>query len=282
MCKAAPHTMLNGSSTVCGNMAYFRPYRSRKVLSYNSHTEDWSTLDCPRDDYITLAVINGLVTAVGGSQSGNFTNTLLSLKEVGGRWKWVEHFPPMTTKRGLAAVVCCGKALVVAGGRGEEHTKLTTVEVMNTDTLQWSAASSLPHPLSGASATVCRDNIYLMGKSDERNWVVTCSLNALLQSQTMVAVAKVWHRITDLPMKRSTCVTLNKQLLAVGGRDSDAEETNNIYSYNTESNYWEVISHMPTARCRCLVAVLTGNKLMVVGGETNTGWTDKVEISTVQ
>ena len=50
----------------------------------------------------------------------------------------------------------------IAGGEGEGFTVLTTVEVMNTDTLQWSTASSLPYPLYGASATVCRDSVYLL------------------------------------------------------------------------------------------------------------------------
>ena len=40
---------------------------------------------------------------------------------------------------------------------------------------------------------------------------------------------------------------------------------------------------MPTARSNPLVAVLPGNKLMVVGGYTRgRGTTDKVEIATLQ
>ena len=110
----------------------------------------------------------GLVIAVGGEQSSwlgeKITNTLLSfIASEGGRWKWVEHFPPMPTKRVFSAVVCSGKALVVAVGKGESYTTLTTVEVMNTDTLQWSIASSLPHPRSDATATVCGDRVYLVG-----------------------------------------------------------------------------------------------------------------------
>ena len=50
----------------------------------------------------------------------------------------------MPTKRKLASVVCSGKDLVVAGGKGVGDTVLTTVEVMDTDTLQWSIVSSRP------------------------------------------------------------------------------------------------------------------------------------------
>ena len=88
-------------------------------------------------------------------------------------------------------------------------------------------------------------------------------------------------------MFTSTCATLNGQLLAVGGYNSHIKRaTNNIYTYNTKRNKWEVISQMATPRSWCLVAVLPDNKLMVVGGEIYTPGesenkydTDKVEIA---
>jgi len=271
-----------GSAIARDNMAYFRPAFTGKVYSYNSDTEEWSTLqECDRE-YFTLTVVNGLVTAVGGWQSDNYINTLLSLSQDKTNWK--ELFPPMPTKRKLTAVVCTEKALVVAGGEGEGKARLATVEVMDTDTLQWSTVSSLPQPLYQASATVCGDRVYLVGgyrwDNQSTKSVFTCLLSDLLQSQT-----KVWKKIKDLPMEHSPCVTLNGQVLAVGGEDSDKKDsdkkvTDNIYSYNTKENSWEVISHMPTRRSWCLATVLPGNKLMVVGAQTGSQDTNKVEIAT--
>jgi len=80
------------------------------------------------------------------------------------------------------------------------------------------------------------------------------------------------------------------QLLAVGGvdpteQDSHARKpTDSIHRYNPATNSWEVISHMPTARCDCLVAVLPSNELMVVGGNIHGAYgacTDIVEIGTL-
>ena len=85
----------------------------------------------------------------------------------------------------------------------------------------------------------------------------------------------VWHTNTDLPVKASSSVTLNGQLLAVSGYNLGDKDTNNIYAYSTETNSWEVISHLPTRRYMCLATVLPGNKLME-GGETDTGPIDKV------
>ena len=295
VCNAAPRKMCRGSATVCGNVAYFRPAFTGQVLSYNSDTKEWSTLPECSTKHFSLTVVNGLVTTVGGVQSRNCTNTLLSLMEEGRRQEWVEHFPPMPTKRKLNAAICNGKALLVAGGEGERNTKLrkgdvnkytvlTTVEVMDTDTRQWSTASSLPQPTSDATVTICGDRVYLVGGKNQdgqrTKLVFTCYLNALLQSQSSHSV---WNTVTDIAVKCTTCVTLNGQLLAVGGEDAHEKDTNNIYSYNTETSSWDVISHMPTPRRWCLVAVLPGNKLMVVGGETNTNaYTNEVEITTLR
>ena len=168
----------------------------------------------------------------------------------------------MPTKRELTAAVCSGKALVVAEGEGEEYTKLTTVEVMDTDTLQWSTASSLLHPLSLASATVCGDSVYLASGWDNygpMKSVFMCSLSDFLQLQTG---HPVWHSIADLPVECSTCATLNGWLIAVGGAPEKATICDDVYSYNPESDSWEVISHMPTPQRSCLETVLPGNKLM--------------------
>ena len=283
--KAAPHGFRRGSAAVHGNTVFFRPARAVDkscVSLYNADAEEWSTLpQCPKE-YFTLTVVKGLVTAVGGMKSGRHTNTLLSFVEEQWKRKWVKRFPHMPTQRALTAAVCSGKALVVAGG-WREGDRLTTVDEMDTDTLQWSSASSLPHGLSDASATICGDSLYLVAGIVEHGHstktVLTCSLSALLQSQPSHSV---WHTVADLSVVHSTCFTLNGQLLAVGGQDSDGKKTNAVYMYNIAINCWEVISHMPTARCDCLVAVLRDNKLMVVGGTAGPSVTDKVELATVQ
>ena len=203
----------------------------------------------------------------------------------------------MPTKRSLTSAVCGGRSLIVAGGVGEGDKIQSTVEVMDTETLQWSTASSLPHPLSQASATLCGDQVYMLGgwvnSYKQSKSVFTCSLATLLQScqpqslgerlktLSLASRPKVWHQLADTPVTLSTCASLHGRLLAVGGRDSDGKETTAIHMYNTTTNSWEVISHMATPRCRCSVAVLPHNELMVVGGITPDDKTNSVEIATI-
>ena len=107
----------------------------------------------------------------------------------------------MTTKRKSVIAVTTGRVLTVAGGY------LTTVEIMNTDTHQWSTAADLPLTMTSASATVCGDRIYMCdGKS-----VITCSLPALLQScspkifesqpSTPSPEGPVWSVVADLQVE---------------------------------------------------------------------------------
>ena len=87
--------------------------------------------------------------------------------------------------------------------------------------------------------------------------------------------------IADTPVTLSTCGSLHGRLLAVGRECSDGKETTVIHMYNTTTNSWEVISHMTTPRCHCLVAALPHNELMVVGGFIAGGANDSVEIASI-
>ena len=288
----APRKMYGEVAAVDGNVAYFRPedLMSRRVYAYNSATNRWSELpECPNYGF-SLAVVNSFLTAIGGKTPDHkVTDSLLSLSDN----KWTEKFPPMPTKHWVITVVCSGKSLVVAGGIGERDKELETVEVMDTEILQWSTASSLPHPLSQATAVCCGDQVCMLGgfgESGPSKSVFTCSLTALLQScqpqslgpRQRSAGSKVWHQLADTPVILSACTSLNEQLLAVGGDYSDDKTTNTIHMYNPTTNSWKAISHMTTPRRQCLVVVLPHNELMVVGGDAPKIWTtDSVEFASI-
>ena len=288
----APRSMCGEVSVVDGSVAYFQPELSKSVFAYNSTNSKWSELPkCPNSSF-SLAIVNSLLTAIGGETSNyEVTNSLLSLTDS----KWTKKFPPMPTKRESTDVVSSGRSLVVAGGEGEGGKNLSTVEVMDTETLQWSTASNLPHSLSEASATLCGDQIYMLGGFDQSRKsksVFTCTLATLLRSchaqslgaqlktLSLASGPKVWHQLADTPVILSTCASLRGRLLAVGGKDSDGEATTAIHMYNATTNSWEVISHMTTPRRQCLVAVLPHNELMVVGGFTPYE-TDSIEIASI-
>ena len=270
-----------------GDVAYFMD-RDGQTCSFNSSTRRWSQLpECPCL-YNSLAVIRGLLTAIGGcgqvigrrSLRGD-QNKLLSIVDDRNK-KWVEHFPPMPTKRYYTAAVTTKQHLIVAGGQMRGLSCLNIVEVMDIETLVWSTAASLPHPYTQASATICGDHLYMLGGYDENGVtksVLTCSLTELLRSCGERSSNSVWSRIADAPVIKSTCAAVGGELVAVGGEDTEENmSTSAVYKYNMISESWDIITNMPSVRRLCLVAVLPTNEMIVVGG---TGGYNTVEIAKI-
>ena len=269
--RNAPCEMRRGAAVAHGSVGYFSSWGSRDVFAYDSEKDDWSKLpECPQRDF-GLAVINNLLTAVGGEPSGlfSYTNHLVSFNGS----KWVTIFPPMPTKRCWPAVISAQNYLIAAGGVGVAET-LSTVEVMNIATREWYTAASLPEPVCDMSATVCGGRLYLLGGEDKNyrptQVVFTCTLDFLLhschqpsQTPPHTNEAGVWQRIADVPTTYSTCTTLNGRVLAVGGEYSHYTRTTDVYMYN--ANSWIIVGHKSTARILCLVVGLR-DCIIAVGG----------------
>ena len=275
----APFKMSEGAAVVNGNMAYFIHWRG-EICTYNSTSKKWSKL--PKCPYVgsNLAVVNNQLTAIGGckdvEKKDTYSSKLLSIPG------YKEILPPMPTKRRDVTVVTSKEHLIVAGGI-ELFTVITTVEVMNTETLVWSTMASLPYPYTGASGTICGDQLYMLGGFDDMRQtksVLTCSLMKLLHSSSS---SSIWHRVADAPAYRSTCAAVDGELLAVGGCNERKISSAAIHKYCQTTNSWDLISNMPTARWSGIVAVLPTNEMMVVGGRINQGLqntsTDKVEVT---
>ena len=284
--KNAPEKIARGAAVVHGNIAYFRP---NKVYSYQNilGKEQWSQLPDNPNMYCGLAVIDGLLTSVGGANNG-YTNTLLSLTGEGMRKQWSEIFPPMPTPRGTVACITTEQSLVVAGGN-RSGGLLDTVEVMNINTKQWTTVSPLPQKQCELSATVCGDTLYLAGGIDNNysytKSVFTCSLTDLLTSSNSKIRRRfsqsqnVWKEISSLPVVQSTLASFNGQLLAIGGVDDSMNHTTNVYRYDSHTNSWNVINQMKNKRSKCLAVTLHEDHLIVVGGFTQVlDKTDSVEI----
>ena len=273
--KNAPEGMIRGAAVVHGNKAYFRQGGSQVYSYQNIHgKEQWSQLPDNPNHWFSLAVIDGLLTSVGG---GDPINTLLSLTGEGERKQWSQIFPPMPTPRWNVACVTTEQALVVAGGYGASG-YLDTVEVMNTDTKVWTQVASLPEKCSSLTATVFEDRLYLAGGVTglpSSKSVFTCSLPHLLppdtfgsrlQRQTLSPSQNVWKRVSSLPVIESILVSFGGHLLAVGGSDDLYKPTSEVYSYNSTTDSWTLVTRMKKKKSRCLAVTLPDEQLIVVGG----------------
>ena len=278
--KRAPEGMERGAAVVHGNAVYINPAVSHKVYSCQKTSEGllWSTLPDSCFWNFSLAVIDGLLTCVGGCGGGSCTNTLHSVTGEGHKRQWSEVFPPMPTARSETASVTTEQALVVAGGfDGRKY--LDTVEVMTIATKQWTTAQHLPHPFGWISGTICGDQLYLgggfIGVGEPSKSVPTCSLTDLLPPQSLGVRVRtlspatkpgVWQEIKNLPVTHSTLTTLGGHLLAIGGESDSHGPTADVHHYDHQTDSWHVISKMRNKQFCPLSAVLPEDQLIVVGG----------------
>jgi len=284
--RKAPCVMKRGVAVAHGRLAYFNSPLSNEVFTYDSEKDNWSELPkCPQINF-RLEIINNFLTAIGGMSrvGGECIDRLISFNGS----EWVKIFPPMLTKRHWHTVMCMQKHLIVVAGETEGGDVLSTVEVMNTDTLEWYTAARLPEPAYLMSATVCGGRLYLLGAWDKNgnptHAVFTCTLESLIRSchppsQTPphTSEASVWQRVADVPVVGSVCVTLNGKVLSISGRGSDGNPIAEVHMYNAKSDLWSLVGRMLTLRSDCLVLALH-NRVIAVGGSTESGISSTVEL----
>ena len=277
--RNAPEAMFRGSMAVQGETVFISPHNSRKIYVCkltSTHSQCWSKL--PDNTYFnpSLAIVGNVLVSVGGQGMFECTNSILSLTRRGLGGKRV--FPNMPTARCDSVSVTTGNYLIVAGGyNGRRY--LDTVEVMEVPSEQWVTACSLPRPFGQMSATICGDVLYLGGgyddSGDSTKSLLSCSVFELVSSRPGTSGGdsgeereerEIWRESSDLPLTVTSLVTLGGRVLAVGGSENSEIDSADVYSLESETRSWRLISHLVNARSQCLAAVVPGARVVVVGG----------------
>ena len=254
--KKAPRGMTKGSATTDHQFAYFTPRDSNSVYSYEWNTEQWNKLSsCPYHN-CALVIIDGTLTTVGGwAYRSGYTNKLFTLRQR----QWVEEYPPMNTARSRPGVVSTsgGDYIIVIGGY------LTgTVELFQVKTRRWYKLTNIPQPLSYPSATICGNQLHVIG--DDVNGY-TCSIKNLPSSDEPITSQSIphlisWTSLPLLPVTFSTAATLYEQLVIIGGMSL----VNSIHQL--VDGQWVKIGSTSSNRRECLVVSPSPDRMMIVGG----------------
>ena len=259
--KTAPCEMERGSSTTDGRYAYFTPRGCTSVYQYECSTEKWEELpSCPYENS-GLVIIDRELAAVGGEDGYHDTNKLYTLRQR----EWVEKYPPMNTARSSPAVVSTsdGEYLIVIGG--SVGGRLTaTVELFQVKSRRWYKLTDLPQPLAYPSATICGDQLNVIGIYANG---YSCSLAALPSSDQPITspLTLSWKPLPPLPVQFSTAATLCGQLVLIGGRRGLSSVNSSIHQL--VGGQWVEIGSMNSRKIRCLVASPSPDKIIIVGGD---------------
>ena len=253
--------MDRGSATTDGGFAYFTPDGSTSLYQYEYSTEKWEELPaCPHQNS-GLVVIDRELTAVAGRDGSYRTNKLYTLRQR----EWVEKYPPMNAAHSSPAVVSTsdGEHLIVIGGFGGSWT--ATVELFQVKSRRWHQLTDLPQPLPWLSATICGDQLNVIG-IDSNGY--SCSLSSLPSRDQPITspLTLSWKPLPYLPVKGSTAATLCGQLVLIGGMLGESA-FNSIHQL--VGGEWVKIGSMASGRCYCLVVSPSPDKIIIVGGLEN-------------
>ena len=259
--KKAPRGMARGSATIDHQFAYFTSFNSNLVYR---NTEQWNELpSCPYEN-CALVIIDGTLTTVGGGGYGyGYTNKLFTLRQ----GQWVEEYPPMNTARSFPAVVSTsgGDYIIVIGGCGDGGGWTGTVELFQVKTRRWYKLTNIPKPLLFPSATICGNQLHVIGYDDDG---YSCSINNLPSTDEPITSQSIphlisWTSLPRLPVTQSTAATLYGQLVIIGGIQ-DGSTVNSIHQL--VDGQWVAICSMSSNRRECLVVSPSPDRMMIVGG----------------
>ena len=204
-----------------------------------------------------LAIIDSQLTTVGGADGVGHTNTLR-------QGKWVEVYPPMNTARSRPAVVSTsdGDYLIAIGGNVRDGAATATVELFQVKSRGWYTLTDLPQPLPFISATICGDQLHVIG-IDRKGY--SCSLQSLPFNDRPITspLTLSWKPLPPLPVVCSTSATLCGQLVLIGGMQGGSP-VNSIHQL--VEGQWVDIGSMTSDRWLCLAVSLSPDRILIVGG----------------
>ena len=242
------------------------------ILRYDLHKEQW----CERVKYqychCGMTTVSSQLVMVGGEDVSTYKISKRVRVYTPSFWRsWKQPYPPMNTPRSFPAVSTYHQRLVVAGGRDDSGTELSTFEIidMSVRHSQWLSATPLPMSCYGMSTAITHDTLYLLGGSLGKQ-VLSVSLSALTQTDQPLAQ---WRTLPDTPLEYSTAIPVHGSLLAVGGSHGE-QISSAIHAYDQEKNAWNKVGDLPTERIYCACCLLPSGEILVAGGDSSASLMD--------
>ncbi len=241
---------------------------------YDPPQDVWSTLPRLPVRWFGLGEVEGELVTVGGTDSSDSRSNMVHVFNKGKNWK--RTIPPMPTARDSPSVVSLPTHLVVAGGRLASGCT-DIVDIYKISTSQWSETDRLPYACAYQRGIVCNNTVYLLGGYDGNhlNKVLAAQVDQLisvdLQDDGSANKAdSSWNTICNTPSYMPSPVTISDILFAVGGRDSESEDTQRIYAYSSSMNSWLYVGDLPSPVTYAATVSPSPTECLVIGGWNKT------------
>uniref|UniRef100_A0A3Q2QKD0 Kelch-like ECH-associated protein 1a n=1 Tax=Fundulus heteroclitus TaxID=8078 RepID=A0A3Q2QKD0_FUNHE len=209
---------------------------SSSLCCYNPMTNKWSqraSLNIPRNR-VGVAVVDGCIYAVGGSQGSVHHNTVERWDPESNRWSFVF---PMSVARLGAGAAACGGALYVVGGYDGQN-RWNTAERYQPDTNTWHPIAPMNTIRSGLGLVSLNSYLYAIGGYDGQNQL--CTVERYNVSRN------IWEPRASMRHCRSALgVTVHQGRIYVFGGFNQHGFLSSIERYCPDQNEWTLVTDMP-------------------------------------
>ena len=273
-----PQLVRIGHYIYCGGGYTGKVDTSRVVFKYDTTTDTWSPL--PRSPTFShgLSTFNGQLVSTGGiphdAPGSTPTNKVYTYQES----NWVAALPPMHTARFYPSTFTYNTHLIVCGGVTSwtsidqfTSTSTSTVEMLNSETGQWSTLAPLPFALRLMSVAVSDDTCYLIGGDHQEGLTLRANSAPLPLLTKSASQPSPWEVLPNCPLYGSTAAVLGGCVLALGGRSQAKIASTDVHLYSRNSKSWRRTTavNLPIALFNATSTTLAEDSIIVVGGREN-------------
>lgn len=280
-CSRLPTGLYSGAAISIKDKVYVSGQGLTAIFEYDPVKNTWLPLPPAPTASFVLVSIRGVLSIVGGYTPQAYSDAVYSLVTVGNEQKWTSTYPSMQEPRINAGAISTNDYLIVAGGEIQAPRNRFiswNVEMLHFDSKVWQTVDKLPKPAKRISMVISGNHLYIAGGVTRNNQPLRelfhTPLGDLVNSATSNFASRAfrsgncWGAVA-MPQVYSTIAVFNGQVLSLGGWDN--QPSLSIHSMNVDPRTrqitsWSPVGKLPLARFDAMATVLTGNRLMVIGG----------------
>lgn len=279
--------VVQGTVYVGGGDAGSDTENSHVIMSYDIGTGKWTKLPSYQMSDFGMTVINDELVLLGGESDSCASKAL-------GVWKpelreWTHPYPDMLVARSRCSAVSCHEWLIIAGGWSKTWGVLSSVELLNTQNNLQNTGPLTPIKWHSMKTAVVGDDLYVMGGYNGDissgaffDKAYSMSIPALLaQFDTQNPTRQIWKAVPGVNAARSTPLSIDGSLLAVGGRNREHQAVSAVHLYQPATKEWVRVGDLPSPRWKCAAIMIGDRELLVVGGYDNGGKLRKTDIAAI-
>ena len=208
-------------------------------------------------DYQGVSSSVGLVTALDHNHKIPSGHTILQRTSANDTHQWEEMAPFSIGRNACDGVEALAGKIYFVGGRtfASDTSNYNTFDCYDPVTNTWENLDPLSVAKGGSACAVLDGKLYVMGGQ------------GLARVDIYDPSTNLWSVGVPLPQEvnHGTAITVGKEIYLISGRDSQNQNTNHVFCFDSLSNQWSEKASAPTTR-HAAKLVWFENRIWAIGG----------------